>query len=89
MEAGANIMVERARDRLAMGRSTHLLNSCSKQGTVLAEDFLHDDATTVTGPRTFHLGEHPFVGADLFRVMEVDGAIKQSVRKSHLLREPS
>lgn len=49
--------------------------TCCQQCPILTEDPLHDDTTPIARPWALHLCKHPFIGAHLFGIMEIDGTI--------------
>ena len=57
-------------------RNTHLLHAGCNESAIAGEKLLENQTSPVTTPRRLHLGEHPFVGAERSRVMEVDGVVQ-------------
>ena len=60
-----------------------LLHAARQQRTILGKDALRDDAPLLPGPRALHLAEHPLVGPNLRRLVEVDAVI-QAHQHAHL-----
>jgi hypothetical protein len=52
------------------------LDAAGQQRAVLGKDALHDDAAVGAGPGAVHLAEHPLVGPDAARLVEVDGVVE-------------